>query len=203
MSCVSCFAPCVSCRVTSRHVTSDHVTSRHVTARRVTARHVTSRHGRQMSCRVESCCVASWRVGSRRGALHHVVFKLSCVVSVMSCHIISWHATSCHPVDRGGGFEPLGRRKPPGSWENRCRKSWIPLCVRFRPFPKFPRNFRSLGNFGPWAPKRLSFVQRNRPVPTITHAESLPWLQNFPEISGPFIFLIMPKKKSPFKRFIF
>ena len=56
----------------------------------------------------------------------------------MSCHVMSCHVMSSRGL---GGFEPPDRRKPPGSWENRCREGSIPPYVRFHPFPKMCGNF--------------------------------------------------------------
>ena len=149
--------------------------------------HVTSRNIRSTAQRR----VASSYVVLRRGASHRVVSSYR----VVSCHLMS-----CHVVDQGG-FEPPDRRKPPGSWESRCRKGSIRPYVRFHPFPKFPGFFGtksreisirqpSTQNFPEILGHRLQSIQvlsrRTALFPRQPIQKAFPRLQNFPEISSCF-----------------
>ena len=92
---------------------------------------------RSLSGRVESCCVAS-----RRSASHRVVSSSR----VLPCFVASrYHDRFKKHIGPGpGGFEPLDRRKPLGSWENRFYKGSNLPNVRFHLFLKFPDGFPKL-----------------------------------------------------------
>ena len=156
-------------QVTSRHVTSRHVTSRHVTlcvvsryvvSRRVMSRHVTHAlspslsltydHTNTQSDTYVRTFITCTHTGAYADGRTHVHLEIYMgIYSWTFTPTITSKRTPVKTVSRAPAetawprmpLEPTDAGKPPGSWENRCRKGSNPPFVRFHPFPKFPGKF--------------------------------------------------------------